>query len=248
MIEHAFHLSSAGYTICLLAGLVLTAWYWSRRFKSDPRMMAVYAGGLLGALLGAKVGYVLAEAPIWWGQEHFLDRMLVGKTVLGSLLLGYAGVELGKKVAGVTQSTGDSFACVTPFGMAIGRIGCLLHGCCLGYAVEGGRWWTVTGPDGQPHYPAPLAELIFNVVLGCVLVALARRGKLRGNLFHLYLIAYGLFRFGHEFVRDTPRYPGTLISPYMGLALLCVALGVWRWRKRNYRTTAETPTPTNTTN
>jgi prolipoprotein diacylglyceryltransferase len=47
------------------------------------------------------------------------------------------------------------------------------------------------------------------------------------------LIAYGLFRFGHEFVRDTPRYPGTAFSPYMGLALGCVALGAWGfWRRK----------------
>ena len=90
-------LQQPGYVACLVAGLALSAWYWSKRFKAEPRMAVVYAGGLLGALAGAKIGYWLAEAPLHWGQEHFLERMLVGKTVLGSLLLGYAGVELGKK-------------------------------------------------------------------------------------------------------------------------------------------------------
>ena len=98
--------------------------------------------------------------------------------------------------------------------------------------MRAARWWTLRGEDGLPHYPASAVELLFNVVAGGTLVLLARRGLLRGDLFHLYLVAYGLFRLAHELVRDTPRWPGTPVSGYMVLAAGCVALGVWRWRGR----------------
>ena len=52
--------------------------------------------------------------------------------------------------------------------------------------------------------------------------------RLRGQHFHLYLIAYGAFRFVHEFLRATPRL-GADFSGYQIAALACVALGAWRF-------------------
>jgi phosphatidylglycerol:prolipoprotein diacylglycerol transferase len=49
-------------------------------------------------------------------------------------------------------------------------------------------------------------------------------GTLQGQLFHVYLIAYGLFRFGHEFLRATPRLGGGLTG-YHWAALAVAALG-----------------------
>lgn len=51
--------------------------------------------------------------------------------------------------------------------------------------------------------------------------------RFKGPLFHPFLIVCALFRFGHEFVRDTPRYT-VGVSPYQVLALAVAALGVWR--------------------
>ena len=58
-----------------------------------------------------------------------------------------------------------------------------------------------------------------------------RRGWLPGNRFHVYLVAYGLFRFGHELLRDDPPLAGPLTG-YHGLALAIAALGAWRWHRR----------------
>jgi len=54
---------------------------------------------------------------------------------------------------------------------------------------------------------------------------------LPNQLFHFYLIAYGLFRFVHEFWRDTPAIAGRF-SGYQVAALLLVGLGgVGFWRR-----------------
>jgi phosphatidylglycerol:prolipoprotein diacylglycerol transferase len=55
--------------------------------------------------------------------------------------------------------------------------------------------------------------------------------QLRGQLFHLYLIVYGVFRLMTEFIRETPRYSFGL-SPYQLLALLLSAFAAWRFFKR----------------
>jgi hypothetical protein len=57
------------------------------------------------------------------------------------------------------------------------------------------------------------------------------RGSLTGQHFHLYLIGYGLFRFGHEFLRATPRL-GFGITGYQVAALAVVGLGVLGFIRR----------------
>ena len=66
---------------------------------------------------------------------------------------------------------------------------------------------------------------------------MVRKQKQTGQLFHLYLIAYGLFRFGHEFVRDTPPLVAN-ISGYQLLALAMVALGLQRYVQRKHGTSS----------
>ncbi|HEY8903409.1 MAG TPA: hypothetical protein VIM48_06860, partial [Chthoniobacterales bacterium] len=51
------------------------------------------------------------------------------------------------------------------------------------------------------------------------------RRLLPGQHFHLYLIAYGTFRFFHEIVGNTPREFGPF-SGYQALAIACVAVGI----------------------
>ncbi|MFM9182041.1 MAG: prolipoprotein diacylglyceryl transferase family protein, partial [Phycisphaerales bacterium] len=49
--------------------------------------------------------------------------------------------------------------------------------------------------------------------------------------FNAYLIAYGCFRFAHEFVRDDARWWGPL-GGYHLVALAIVATGIVLWRRR----------------
>lgn len=241
MPDHAFQFTSPGYTACLAAGLLLSAFYWSRRARGNPRLSLVWVGGLVGALAGAKLGFILAEAPLWWNDPHFLERMLVGKTVLGALLGGFIGVEAVKKLTGHREATGDLFAGIIPFGIALGRVGCVMHGCCQGVCVSQAAWWTLKDAEGHPHYPAPLVELAFNLAAGGLIWLCIRKGWQKGQLFHLYLMGYGAFRFGHEFVRDTPHYPGTWVSPYMPLALALVAAGAVGYGMRRKRQVTPLP-------
>jgi len=60
---------------------------------------------------------------------------------------------------------------------------------------------------------------------------LRRKHLLTGQHFHLYLISYGIFRFAHEFMRDTPRVFGGL-SGYQIASLAVVALGMIGFERR----------------
>jgi phosphatidylglycerol:prolipoprotein diacylglycerol transferase len=66
--------------------------------------------------------------------------------------------------------------------------------------------------------------MAFNALALAAALLLQKLHLLRGQHFHLYLIAYGVFRFFHEWMRATPRIaPG--LSGYQIAALAVIALG-----------------------
>jgi phosphatidylglycerol:prolipoprotein diacylglycerol transferase len=226
------------YALATLGGLLVGAVLWARRFRERPSSFAVFVGALAGAYGGAKILYLLVEGWSLVGDPDWLAKAAAGKTILGALLGGYAGVEIAKRLVGHREATGDWFAVGVPLAIAAGRLGCLRYGCCLGCPLEEGgplAAFATPGPDGLARWPAAAAELVFNLLFAAAVLPFARRriggGEIwRGQLFHAYLVAYGLFRFGHEFLRDTPKTLGSLGGYQVAAAAIVVlgAAGAWR--------------------
>jgi len=213
-------LGSPVYLALLLLGIGIGAVYWHRQARHDPRLLLVYAGGLAGAFLGAKLAYLGAEG--WLLRDHPQRWLLwaAGKSVIGALPGGWLGVEAAKRVVGLHTSTGDRFVMLLPPTLFLGRIGCWSAGCCRGVVLDhGGRW------------PAVPVEMGFQVLAGIVLWWWTRRGWFRDCRFFAYLVAYGLFRFAHEFLRDTPK-PFFGFSGYQLIALATAAAAAGWWMRR----------------
>ncbi len=228
------------YPILAIVGLLFTSLLFGRLtarsdFNNDHRLPAIYLAGLIGAFLGAKFVYMLAEG--WMLMPAYSENpalvwqaWLTGKTVTGALLGGYLSVELAKKWLDYPRATGDLFAVLAPLGLGLGRVGCWVQGCCLG-VTQHAAWWTIVDAHGDHRWPSVQIELAFNLALFTFALVCWRRRWFEGQLFHIYLIAYGVFRFGHEFLRDTPALFGP-ISGYQVAALGILALGALRYRQR----------------
>ncbi len=217
---------SSAYGWLMLAGILVSIILWSRMAQGDERLLLIYLAALAGAFLGAKLVYLGAEGWLHW---HDANRWLVlatGKSITGALFGGYAAVEIAKRLLGYKAATGDWFAVIAPLSIMLGRVGCVMHGCCLGRACEA-SWFTVNDVAGVARWPAAQVELLFNALAFGSILLLRRRNILPGQHFHLYLVAYGLFRFAHEFLRATPQILGP-ISGYQIAALGLVGLGTVR--------------------
>ncbi len=218
------------YGWLMLGGILVTVWLWSRLARRDDRLLTVYVAALLGAFLGAKIVYLAAEGWRHFGTPDMWRQWATGKSILGALLGGYLAVEIAKRAVGFRGVTGDWFAAITPVGIIIGRFGCLLHGCCLGVACSP-AWYSLTDGQGVTRWPAVPVEILFNGTALLVFFVLRRSHSLLGQHFHLYLMAYGVFRFAHEFVRETPHILGPF-SGYQLAALAVFALGAGGFRHR----------------
>lgn len=221
---------SQAYGWLMLAGIIVSLIVWSRLARRDERLVLIYIAALAGAFIGAKLAYLIAEGWMRWHDENRWLQLATGKSITGALLGGYAAVEIAKHYLGYKSATGDWFAVIAPVGIMFGRIGCVMHGCCLGQVCES-SWFTVPDGHGIARWPAAQVEFLFNALaLGGVLLLRWRR-VLPNQHFHIYLVAYGCFRFVHEFFRDTPRWGG-FISGYQIVASALVLLGSVRFIQR----------------
>ena len=229
---------STAYGWLMLAGIFVSIFLWSQMIKRDDRLVLVYVAALAGAFLGAKLVYLGAEGWLHWHDANRWVILATGKSVTGALLGGYFAVEIAKRALGYRGTTGDWFAVIVPVGIVLGRVGCILNGCCLGRACEP-SWFTMNDANGAARWPAALVELLFNALMLGVILILRRQKILPGQHFHIYLMAYGLFRFFHEFLRDTPQIIGP-VSGYQIAALGIFALGAVGFASRRQTTAPAT--------
>ena len=214
----------------MLGGILVSVMLWSRLAKRDERLVFIYIAALAGAFLGAKLVYLGAEGWMHWRDDDRWLQFATGKSILGALLGGYVGVEIAKHIINYTNPTGDLFAVIAPVGILVGRVGCLLHGCCLGRVCEP-SWYTMNDASGVSRWPAVPVEMAFNAAALIVALILRRARVLPGQHFHLYLMGYGVFRFVHEFYRATPVVAGP-ISGYAIAAFGVFTLGLCGFVRR----------------
>ncbi|MBL8889265.1 MAG: prolipoprotein diacylglyceryl transferase [Planctomycetaceae bacterium] len=220
----------------LLLGLFVSVVLWAKRPRQSSDNVPILMGGLIGGFLGAKLSFVLSEWAVWRDSPWLLVQLLYGKSILGGLLGGWAGVEIAKLMTGLKQRTGDEFARIIPVGIGMGRLSCLAHGCCLGQESDALPWPSIgkfLESIGMQRWPAPVVEIGFQILFLITSYSLRNKPSLRDQHFHLYMISYGLFRFCHEWLRDTPRYFGDSFSPYQLIAATCFIAGMWAFWKRS---------------
>ena len=236
-------IQNSAYGWLMLAGIVASIAGWARVARRDQRLVLIYIAALAGAFLGAKLVYLGAEGWLHWHDANRWVILATGKSITGALLGGYAAVELAKWMLDYPGKTGDWFAIIAPLGIMFGRIGCMLHGCCLG-KVCAANWYTLNDENGVSRWPASQMEFLFNALLLGVVLWMRRQKILTGQHFHVYLMAYGLFRFFHDFLRDTPAILGP-ISGYQIAALGIFALGAAGYVRRRTDNAVEPRMDTN---
>ena len=185
------------------------------------RHFAVVLGCVLGAALGNKAVHWIHHAERWPMLVDAPWLVLQGQSIVGGLLGGLIGVEVGKRIAGVKESTGDRFVLPILVGLSVGRIGCFIAG--LQDDTFGNPTtmpWGVDFGDGIARHPTQLYECAFVLALGLLLRANERRFPRAGDRFRWYMIAYLMFRFAIEFIKPIPQ---EYVFGLSGIQLLCLA-------------------------
>lgn len=227
---------------------LLFAWSASRaRAAGLPVRRAVDLLLLLAVsgLAGARLLHVFWEAPDYYSADwmRVLDVGSGGFVYYGGLIAALPAGLLFLRWTG-ERGTGtwfDFFAPLLSAGTLIGRLGCLLAGCCYGRACD---WpWAVRILDENglvfARHPAPLYSALWELGLLCLILG-SEKNRPRflakpGSMFAAWAVGHGIGRFLVEFVRDDFRGPGFAgLSPGQVLSLVLIA-GATVWIARAAR-------------
>jgi phosphatidylglycerol:prolipoprotein diacylglycerol transferase len=222
----------------VLAGLAL--YYRALRADRvlDSRIVLISLAAIVGGAIGARLitswevidDVVAADLPFTYVVTHG------PRSIIGGLAGGYLAIVLSKRALGYRLSTGDYYAAAIPLALMIGRVGCFLSELPLGTPTDLPWGMTVSpeaaaafprcpGCDG-PMHPSMLYEIGFQALAFGLIFTRGPMLPVRGDTLKAYLLAYGLFRFGVEFVRGNEVQalgltgPQLVLIPLVGLLVL----------------------------
>jgi len=253
----AFHLGplavrwyGLAYMVGFLAGwLILTRLdeRWGLGLGPDGRAATVLAA-VIGLIAGARLGYVLFYgAGVYWREPvRILQVWDGGMSFHGGLagILIAAWVESRRKPVTFLRLC-DIGAVGAPIGIFFGRLANFVNGELWGRPTTLPWGIVFPGAGPLPRHPSQLYEAFLEgAVLFTVLFLLARQKRPEGQITGWFMVLYGVFRIGIEFLRQPDAQLGFVVGPFtMGqlLTLPVVAFGVWLlWRaKRHSRKTQE---------
>lgn len=219
-----------GYgTLILLGGLLaMPGLYWELRTRGLGRghpgsmLIDLYLVLIFGAAIGGRVLHVLTAPGSYLEQpSRLLALDATGFVFFGSMLAIIGGFAwLARRYDGTFSQVCDAGATWMPLGHALGRVGCLLAGCCWGAPTDV-PWALEFGPESVaymigevPHagahtvalHPTQLYEAIGLLVLFAVLLLVRRaRGiETPWRQASRYALGYGLLRLLVEVFRGDP--------------------------------------------
>lgn len=238
---HFFGREIGTYGLCLATGFMLAFFLALRKGKQHglivEDLLIVGAFALGASLVGGTLMYVfitysLAEiiSFVQCGDFTFLSSGIV---FYGGLIGGLAGAMVGVRVAGCKFDVIErAVVPFVPLGHAIGRIGCVLAGCCHGFAYDG--LFALHYPNSvsglspeQGFFPVQPLESLINVGICLFLLWYEKRMKRKMDLLLVYLGLYAFYRFFLEMLRgDAIRGMWHILSTsqIVSILLLCISV------------------------
>ena len=221
-----------------LAALQLAVVRARRRGLDGTKVMDLGIYLIIAALVGAKLMLILVDFEYFLRQPgELLSLVRAGGVFYGGLIaaLGVA-LWLVRRYGLPMWTTADLFAPGIALGHVIGRLGCLLAGCCYGEPTN--MPWGVVFTDpvaqanvgtplGIPLHPTQLYDAGAELLILVLLLVTERRGRVfPGRTFWSYMLLYGISRFIVEFYRGDDRglWMGFSTSQWVSLVAVPLAL------------------------
>jgi phosphatidylglycerol:prolipoprotein diacylglycerol transferase len=234
--------------LAYLAGLQLAVIRARRAGLDSARVMDLGIYIIIAALIGAKLMLIAVDFQYFRTQpRELLSLVRAGGVFYGGLIAAFfVAFWLLKRYRLPVWTTADLIAPGIALGHIVGRLGCLLAGCCYGRPA-GDLPWAITFTDpiasanvGTPLdvalHPTQLYEAGAELIILVFLLVFERKGRpFPGRTFWFYMFLYAVSRFVIEFYRGDERgtVAGLSTSQFVSVILVPVSLVMlWRLKKR----------------
>lgn len=179
--------------------------------------------GILGVILGGRLGYVLFYQPgyylsnpmqifsVWDGGMAFHGG-LIG-VLIAMLWFAYKEKKSFLEIS-------DFAAPLVPLGLAFGRLGNFINGELWGRPTDVSWGMVFPHADNLVRHPSQLYQMALEgLLLFVILWLFSSKKRPVGQVSAVFLIGYGLFRFLVEYTREP--------DGYLGLLSLGFSMGQW---------------------
>jgi phosphatidylglycerol:prolipoprotein diacylglycerol transferase len=203
---------------------------------------------IIAALVGAKLALVIVDFSYYRANpREILSLARAGGVFYGGLVAALVvGLLLVKRYRLPVWKTGDLIAPGVALGHVIGRMGCLMAGCCYGRPTT--VPWAITfhnplaslnlgTPLDVPLHPRQMYHAGAELILLIALLTTEKRGKpFAGRTFWLYMLLYAISRYIIEIYRGDER--GIFFSTFSTSQLVSIVIVpvsvfmLWRLHKR----------------
>ncbi len=246
-------LSVSPHGVGIAVGYFIGATLMARRarrtgFDEDHAWNAAVVG-ILGAIVGARVAYVIGHSEQFSEPIEYLQIYKGGISLMGGLIGGFFAAWLycrAKKLDFLRLA--DLGAVGLAIGTAVGRIGDLVIGDHLGRTTDGFWGWEYRGgelisspPCDPAVYPSPsgciepgmvvhqtaLYDSIWALVIFVVLIRLERRPRPKGFLVFTWAAMYSAGRILTDLTRVDKTWFGTGLTGSQLTAITVLALSVF---------------------
>ena len=209
------------YGVLLAAAYLLGLWMAARRARQAGldanKVLDLGIWVIIAALIGAKALLFIVDFDQFTSSwQEFTTLLRSGGVFYGGLLAAtVVCIYLLRKHRLPLWQSADLFAPGIALGYTVGRLGCLLAGCCYGRPTD--VPWAITFTDpianvnvgtplNVPLHPTQIYESIAGVLILVLVLVLERRGRsFPGRTFWTFVLLYSVSRFAIEFFRGDDR-------------------------------------------
>lgn len=197
--------------------------------------------GVLGVVLGGRLGYVLFYKPGYYAA-HLTEIFAVwqgGMAFHGGLLGVLVAVWWVSRRHDLRWfALTDFIAPIIPCGLATGRLGNFINGELWGRQSD--LPWAMVFPPAGPisRHPSQLYQFALEgLLLFAVLWLYSARKRPLGAVSGLFLLGYGIFRFAAEYFREPDSFLGLLafdmsMGQWLSLPMALGGIGLLAWAYR----------------
>jgi phosphatidylglycerol:prolipoprotein diacylglycerol transferase len=197
--------------------------------------------GVLGVILGGRLGYVLFYKPGYY-FAHPLEIVAVWQ---GGMAFhgGFLGVLVA--VWWVARKHGlrwlevtDFLAPLSPLAFAAGRLGNFINGELWGRVTDVPWAMVFRGAGPDPRHPSQLYQFALEgVALFVVLWLYSSKPRPVGAVSAVFLIGYGAFRFAVEFFREPDDFLGLLalrlsMGQWLSIPMIAAGIALYAWSRQ----------------
>jgi phosphatidylglycerol---prolipoprotein diacylglyceryl transferase len=224
--------------VLAVIAVILLALQEAKRLRipqEDIYNIAIWA--IVGGIIFARLFHVVDRWDYYIQNPSQIFTNFEGVAIYGAVfgvVLAFVVYSLVKKLS--IWKVADAIAPGALVGMAIGRVGCLLNGCC--YGLDSDAFCSITytnsfsyGPVGTSVLPTQLFHIIWNMVAFGFIWAFRKKFKPAGTTFLLYLAIYAAGDLTIRFFREgTPFLFGMQEAQVIGILILVITIPLMLYR------------------